>query len=144
MSLKAFHLFFIVASILLAAGLGGWSYAQYNALGESWLLALGIGSFVTMTALIVYLPWFIKRYRAFSYLAIAAVLAAGSLTSTPAFACAVCFGDPNSLMVKSASTGIWLLIGIISTVLLTFIGLFGFWWSRARKLSRTEITRLAA
>jgi hypothetical protein len=144
MSLKAFHLFFIFASALLAAGLGGWSLSQYSALGEGWLLGLGIGSFVVTAGLIVYFPWFLRRYRSFSYLSLTAFLAAGLTASPSAWACAVCFGDPNSTMVKSANAGIWALMAVIVGVLLAFIGLFGFWWSRARKIEKESSSRLAA
>lgn len=143
MSLKAFHLFFIVAATLLSAGLGGWSFSQYSVLAENWLLALGIGAGISTAALVAYLPWFIQRYRSFSYLSLTAVVMA--LTASPsAQACAVCFGNPNSLLVKSANTGIWALMMIIGAVLLAFICLFGFWWSRARRIQRDEATRLAA
>jgi len=144
MSLKAFHLFFILASTLLAAGLGGWSLRQYGDLNERWLLVLGIGSFLVTGALLAYLPWFLKKYRQYSYLSVAGLLALGLTYSPQAKACAVCFGDPNSPMVQSAATGIWFLIGCITTVLVTFIGLFAFWWSRARKLARNQEVKLAA
>ncbi len=144
MSLKAFHLFFILISTLLAAGMGGWSLRQYGDLNETWLLVLGVGSFLVTGALLVYLPWFLKKYRQYSYLSVAGLLALGLSYSSPAQACAVCVGDPNSPLVQSANNGIWFLIGVISTVLVTFIGLFVFWWVRSRKITREQNLKLAA
>ena len=44
--------------------------------------------------------------------------------SSPAFACAVCFGDPNSPMVKAVGWGIWTLMGFIGGVLILFAVFF--------------------
>jgi hypothetical protein len=57
MSLKGFHIFFIVLSILLAAGCGVWSFANGVA------LAFGIGSFVTAVGLAAYGVYFIRKSR---------------------------------------------------------------------------------
>jgi hypothetical protein len=57
MSLKGFHIFFIVLSILLAAGCGAWSVANRVA------LPFGIGSFVTALGLAAYGVYFIRKSR---------------------------------------------------------------------------------
>lgn len=48
-------------------------------------------------------------------------------------ACAVCFGDPNSAMVKGVNAGILVLLGIIGCVLLSIAGVALFWACRARQ-----------
>ena len=52
-------------------------------------------------------------------------------------ACSVCFGDPNSSMVKGAEAGILVLLGVIGSVLFSIIGLILFWARRARRLAET-------
>lgn len=107
-------------------------------------MGLGIGSALLTVALAVYLPWFYRKTRDLSYLVWAAVLGGALTASEPAQACATCFGNPASPLVQSANAGIWFLMGVIATVLVAFIGLFGFWWSRARRLRQPAPTRLAA
>ncbi len=69
MSLKAFHLVFIVASILLAAGFATWSLMNYFSPGGhlSELLA-GLGSVVVAVALLCYERYFLKKTKDISYL----------------------------------------------------------------------------
>ncbi|MBC8038472.1 MAG: hypothetical protein H7X89_14765 [Rhizobiales bacterium] len=57
MSLKGFHIFFIVLSILLAIGCAVWSFANGVA------PAFGIGACVTAAALIAYGIYFIRKSR---------------------------------------------------------------------------------
>ena len=54
MSLKAFHLVFITASLTMALGLGAWSMDAYLARGETAMLVLGIVGFVLAAGLIIY------------------------------------------------------------------------------------------
>jgi len=69
MSLKAFHVVFIVASILLAAGFAAWSIANYFAPGgvksDLWV---GIGSGIAALALIGYEIYFLKKLKHISYI----------------------------------------------------------------------------
>ena len=51
-------------------------------------------------------------------------------------ACAVCFGDPNSPLVKGAAAGVLVLVGVISVVLLGVAGTGMFWVHRSRRLAR--------
>ncbi len=58
--------------------------------------------------------------------------------STPARACSVCFGNPNSLQSKGVVAGVLLLLGITVFVLggaaLIFLG----WARRAKTLAQAE------
>ena len=54
MSLKSFHLVFIVASILLGLGVGAWGIREYQAKGEIGPLILGILFLLMGGALLVY------------------------------------------------------------------------------------------
>jgi hypothetical protein len=68
MSLKAFHIFFIIVSTLLAVGFGLWAIDDYGRSG-SWVnLALGVGSLVSSVALVRYGVWFLRKLKNESYL----------------------------------------------------------------------------
>jgi hypothetical protein len=69
MSLKAFHLVFIVASILLSSGFGVWCFMNYFSAGGNGLdLSMGAGSVIAVIALIVYEVFFLKKMKNVSYL----------------------------------------------------------------------------
>ena len=68
MSLKAFHIFFIVVSTALCVGLGVWATQDF-ARSESWgHLALGVGSFIGSILLVCYGVWFLRKLKGVSYL----------------------------------------------------------------------------
>ena len=63
--------------------------------------------------------------------------AAGALAlmrTNPAFACAVCFGDPNSSLTKGAKAGVLVLLGVIVTLLSAIGYVIVFWSRRARAM----------
>ncbi|HTD68722.1 MAG TPA: hypothetical protein VK846_19550 [Candidatus Limnocylindria bacterium] len=68
MSLKALHVVFIVASIVLALGFGGWSlneFAQKGARSDLWF---GIGSLAAGLLLIIYGKAMLRKLKDISYL----------------------------------------------------------------------------
>ncbi len=56
------------------------------------------------------------------------------LSPMSAMACAVCYGDPDSLMAKGAVSGILVLAGVIAAVLTGVAGTGVFWIYRSRRL----------
>lgn len=54
MSLKAFHIFFVAASVLMSLGVGAWGADRYLVTLNTSNLALAILSFVLGAGLIVY------------------------------------------------------------------------------------------
>ena len=68
MSLKAFHIVFIVASILLAFGFAAWAFANCGEEGRGGLLAYGIGASAAGAALVGYAIYVLKKLRNVSYL----------------------------------------------------------------------------
>jgi hypothetical protein len=69
MSLKAFHLVFIVASILMAVGFSVWALMEYaSPHGGKWDLVAGIGSALAAVALVFYERYFLKKFKNVSYL----------------------------------------------------------------------------
>ena len=63
MSLKGFHIVFIVFSTLLALGIGAWCIWVNLVEGEPVYLAGAIFSFITAVALIVYGVWFYRKMK---------------------------------------------------------------------------------
>lgn len=63
-----------------------------------------------------------------------------SLTLAPqaAWACAVCFGDPDSDLAKGAVRGVVFLAVVIGGVLVSIAGIATSWFVRARRLNRAE------
>jgi len=68
MSLKAFHIVFVTASIVLAVGFGGWSLFNYFQGGTVGDLLFGIGSLAVAVALVFYERYALKKLKNISYL----------------------------------------------------------------------------
>ena len=68
MSLKALHIVFIAASIVLAFGFGAWSLKQYFDGEAQTHLWYGIGSLVAGVGLIAYGWAVLKKLKNISYL----------------------------------------------------------------------------
>lgn len=63
MSLKYFHLIFIVCSIMLSAVFGAWAVNQCRQLGGGSYLATAVGSFLAAVSLAVYAVLFSRKLR---------------------------------------------------------------------------------
>lgn len=68
MSLKAFHLVFITASILLALGFGVWQLRLWFNFGNPSDLILGLVSLGAALGLGMYETYFLRKLRDVSYL----------------------------------------------------------------------------
>jgi len=69
MSLKAFHLVFIIAAIVLAFGFGAWLLAGYfSPEGRVGELLAGVVSVAAGVGLIFYERFFLKKTKGISYL----------------------------------------------------------------------------
>ena len=67
MSLKAFHIFFMVVSILMSIGTGVWGFLRYGQHGRADHLAIAIASLVAACLLTVYARWFLRKLKHVSY-----------------------------------------------------------------------------
>jgi hypothetical protein len=63
MSLKGFHIVFVVFSTLLALGIGGWCVWVDLVAGAPVYLAGAIASFACAVALVVYGIWFYRKMK---------------------------------------------------------------------------------
>jgi hypothetical protein len=68
MSLKAFHVIFITAAVLLAFGFGAWMLGVYKDSSSPGDYNLGIGSLVVGVVLVGYEIYFLRKLRKVSYL----------------------------------------------------------------------------
>jgi hypothetical protein len=68
MSLKAFHLVFVTASVLLAFGFAAWSLMNYFEAKRPVDLVFGVCSSVIGVGLIFYGRYFLKKLKHISYL----------------------------------------------------------------------------
>lgn len=68
MSLKAFHIVFIVASILLAFGFAAWSFVSFFHGGPLLHLWFGVGSLLSGAILVAYSKYFLRKLKDISYL----------------------------------------------------------------------------
>ena len=68
MSLKAFHVVFVTASILLAFGFGASSYVAYKDQGQAVDLIYAIGSTLAGIALVIYFKIVLRKLKNISYL----------------------------------------------------------------------------
>lgn len=73
------------------------------------------------------------RRRGAVVFAVAALL----VSTCPALACAVCFGDPDSPLTKGALMGVYVLVGVVGFVLAGIAATGVFWVQRSRRLART-------
>jgi hypothetical protein len=62
-SLKAFHVIFISAAVLLAVWLGLWAWDQRQATGAGSWLGLTCGAFAAAVGLVAYEVWFLRKTR---------------------------------------------------------------------------------
>jgi hypothetical protein len=68
MSLKAFHVVFITASVVLAFGFAAWSFLSFSDAKRVADLIYGFGSAGLGFALIAYGRYFLKKLKHISYL----------------------------------------------------------------------------
>lgn len=68
MSLKAFHIFFVMISVLVCGITGLWGVNQYLTEGGGGVLAIGVVGVLTALILVVYGFKFAKKLKGVSYL----------------------------------------------------------------------------
>lgn len=81
-----------------------------------------------------------SRLNRFFIAAVAVVL---PLLPAPALACAACAGQSDSPMAKGMNAGIFTLLLVITSVLLTIAIFFGYILRRASRLSNSTAARCA-
>lgn len=134
MSLKAFHLIFVIASILLGLGVGGWGMLEYRATGETAPLAIGLVFLVMGIGLLFYGRRMLKKTKDIGYLALAALF----LLEQNASACATCFGESDAPMAEGMNAGIFTLLLVVGGMLTGIAGFFAYLIRRGARLAKAE------
>lgn len=133
MSLKAFHIFFIIISLILTVGVGFWGVRSYMHTTNMTHLIVGILSFISSILLFFYLKYVLKKYKDISLLMVMLSVIVGY--PQDALACSVCYGDPNSQIVKGLNMAVLSLLIIIVVVLSLFAALIFSFRKRAKLVS---------
>ena len=68
MSLKAFHIVFVIVSLLFLGGFGFWALQDFLATGDGLMLTLALASIIGFGVLVWYGIWFLRKLRGWSYL----------------------------------------------------------------------------
>ena len=68
MSLKAFHILFVVVSTMLAVGFGIWAIGHYRIHHDTMSLVAGLISLMAAVVLVWYGRWFLRKLKDVSYL----------------------------------------------------------------------------
>ena len=132
MSLKVFHIVFIVLSTVTAVGFGFWEIEAFRAEGGTGKLIVGIVSLAAGVLLMTYGQWFLKKMRKLG-LVVGATLGSILTDHGAVEACTVCFGDPNSPQVRGGQMGVIALLAVVTPVLLGF-GIFFLYLRRRARL----------
>ena len=133
MSLRAFHIVFIVVTIALSLYVALWGIREYTEERSGSALALGLVFAVTAVALMVYGKKTFTKLKNLPCVAAALLLV---VVAPDAFACSVCYGAPGDPLVKGANNGIMFLLGVVGFVQLGFVALFWSFWRKQRELKR--------
>ena len=128
MSLKAFHFVFVIASILLGLGVGGWGIMEYRANGEISALIMGIIFLIMGVTLMIYGNRMLKKTKHIGYLTLSLLFGLKQNT----LACAACYGESDSPMAEGMNAGIFVLLIIVGGTLAAIAGFFLFIMRRTR------------
>ena len=135
MSLKTFHLIFVIASILLGLGVGGWGVQEYRTYGELGPLVIGIIFFAMGIGLFFYGRRMLKKTKNIGYLAFAVLF----LLEQNVSACAACFGESDSPMADGMNAGIFTLLIVVGGTLSGIAGFFIYIIRRGARMSSLEL-----
>ena len=126
MGLRAFHLFFIAISVVLAAFVAAWAASQYRAEHQAAYAIGAVASIAAACGLIAYGAAFQRKTR--HLVAVLVVLA----VPRSAFACPVCFGQSDSPMASAANLSILFMLIVTVAMLTAFAAFFIHLMRRAR------------
>ena len=135
MSLKAFHLIFVIASILLGLGVGGWGIHEYRTQGELGSLVIGVVFFTMGIALFFYGRRMLKKTKDIGYLALAVMF----MLEQSASACATCFGESDAPMAEGMNAGIFTLLIVVGGTLAGIATFFIYIIRRGARMSSLEL-----
>ena len=134
MSLKAFHLVFVIASILMGIFVGAWGIREYQDSGDVAALIMGVVFIALGVLLIVYGRKMLKKTEHIGYLCLLTLLT----FEQNATACAACYGESDSALAKGMNAGIFTLLIIVGGLLMGIVAFFVFIYYRSAKAATTQ------
>ncbi len=138
MSLRAFHIFFLVVSTALSLLVGGWNFRAWRLSGDNLHLLMSIGSFLAAVGLLFYGQWFLRKIRTTRIPPLAIVLIGFLFAPRTAEACSVCYGEASGPMIDGAKVGVYVLYGLVVLVQFGIISFFLVLRNRAKKFAATQ------
>ena len=136
MSLRFFHIVFIVLSALMSLVVGIWAIDAYRTDGSATWAALAVLAFVGGGSLVVYGSRFLQKMRK---LGVVALVAAGTLgLPSDLLACAVCLGNTQSSLRDGMTMGILALLGFASFMIVSFAVFFIYLARKAKAASASQ------
>lgn len=134
MSLRAFHIVFVIVTVALSLYVAVWGFQEYAQERSAGALALAILFLATAVALAIYGKRVYHKLKDLPFVTMCVV--AALVLGEPAMACAVCYGNPGDPMVKGMNNGIWVLLGLVAFVQIGFVAMFWSFWRRSREQRR--------
>ena len=135
MSLRAFHIVFVIVTIVLSLYVALWGMREFWQERSASALTLAILFLIMAVGLLIYGKKAFVKLRDLPFVA-GLTVAGAMLFAEPALACAVCYGNPGDPMVKGMNNGIWVLLGLVAFVQIGFVAMFWSFWRRAREQRR--------
>ncbi len=133
MSLRAFHIVFVVVTIVLSLYVALWGIREFSQERSVLALTLGVLFLAMAVGLMIYGK---KTFAKLRDLQAVLLGLAVTLVSNDAFACSVCYGAPGDPLVKGANNGILFLLIIVGLVQIGFVAMFWSFWRKAREQRR--------
>jgi hypothetical protein len=134
MSLKAFHLVFVVVSILMGIFVGAWGIMEYQDSGDIAALILGAVFIALGVLLVVYGRKMLKKTEHIGYLCLLLFFT----FEHHAMACSACYGESDSALAKGMNAGIFTLLVVIGGLLTGIVAFFVFISYRGAKAAATR------
>lgn len=136
MSLRFFHIVFIVLSALMSIVVGIWAIDAYRSDGSATWAALAVLAFAGGALLVTYGSRFLQKTRK---LGVAALVAAGTLgLPSNVLACAVCLGNTQSSLRHGMQMGILALLGFAAFMIVSFAVFFIYLARKAKAASASQ------
>ena len=136
MSLRFFHILFIVLSALMSLVVGIWAIDAYRADGSATWMALAVLAFAGGAFLVVYGNRFLQKTR---NLGVAALVAAGTIgLPNDLLACAVCLGNTQSSLRDGMNAGILALLGFALFMIVSFAAFFIYLWRKSKSVESSQ------
>lgn len=132
MSLKAFHLVFIMASVALCFFFAYWCLESYWAGELGPYLLTAVLSAACGVGLLFYAQLVRRKLKV---VLAAALLSCALMQAGTAVACAVCYGDPTHPTSIALTYAVYFLLGTIGMVLAGFVVMIVNYNRRCRNLS---------